>query len=74
MERSEYDKLDRVENRMWWFAARNENLLMLSRRLPSKPGRWPTLDAGCGTGGFLSRLTADDPERVLLGVDINPFA
>jgi SAM-dependent methyltransferase len=74
MERSEYDKLDRVENRMWWFAARNRNLLMLLRRLPSKPGCWPTLDAGSGTGGFLSRLAADDPARVLLGLDIDPLA
>ena len=74
MERSEYDKLDRVENRMWWFAARNRNLLMLSRRLPSKPGCRPTLDAGCGTGGFLARLAADAPEHVLFGLDIDPFA
>jgi SAM-dependent methyltransferase len=74
MEPSEYDKLDRVENRMWWFAARNRNLLMLSRRLPTKPCRWPTLDAGCGTGGFLARLAADAPEHVLFGLDIDPFA
>jgi SAM-dependent methyltransferase len=75
MERSEYDKLDRVENRMWWFAARNRNLLMLSqRRLPRKPGPWPTLDAGCGTGGFLTRLAADCPGRVLIGLDADTFA
>jgi SAM-dependent methyltransferase len=74
MERSEYDKLDRVENRMWWFAARNRNVLMLSRRLSSKPGYWPTLDAGCGTGGFLARLAADEPDRALIGLDIDSFA
>lgn len=74
MERSEYDKLDRVENRMWWFAARNRNVLMLSRRLSSKPGSWPTLDAGCGTGGFLARLAADEPHRVLYGLDIDILA
>src|SRR6516164_4888807 len=74
MERSEYDKLDRVEKQMWWFTARNRNLLMLSRRLPSKAGRWPTLDAVCGTGGFLARLAADPPEHVLFGLDIDPFA
>ena len=74
MERSEYDKLDRFENGMWWFAARNRNVLMLSRRLSSKPGPWPTLDAGCGTGGFLARLAADEPDRMLFGLDIDSFA
>ncbi len=75
MERSEYDKLDRVEDRMWWFAARNRNLLMFSRRrLSSESGVRPTLDAGCGTGGFLTRLAADYPDRVLFGLDIDPFA
>ena len=31
VERSEYDKLDRVEDRMWWFAALHANLLTGSR-------------------------------------------
>ena len=30
MERSEYYKLDRLEDRMWWFAASHRNLLTLS--------------------------------------------
>ena len=60
---------------MWWFAARDRNLLMLAqRRLPRKPDGWPALDAGCGTGGFLARLATDYPNRVLFGVDIDPFA
>jgi SAM-dependent methyltransferase len=75
MEPSEYDKLDRLEERMWWFAARDRNLLMVAkRRLSRKPGSWPALDAGCGTGGFLTRLATDDPNRVLVGVDIHPSA
>jgi SAM-dependent methyltransferase len=74
MERCEYDKLDRVENRMWWFAARNRNVLMLWRKLSSKSGSFPTLDAGCGTGGFLARLAADEPHRVLYGLDIDLLA
>jgi SAM-dependent methyltransferase len=75
MERSEYDKLDRLEGRMWWFAARDRNLIVLSqRRLPHKPGVWPTLDAGCGTGGFLTRLATEFPDRILVGIDIDPLA
>jgi SAM-dependent methyltransferase len=75
MERAEYDKLDRLEDRMWWFAARDRNLLMLSqRRLPDQSRAWSTLDAGCGTGGFLTRLAARYPTGVLFGVDIDLFA
>jgi SAM-dependent methyltransferase len=75
MERAEYDKLDRLEDRMWWFAARDRNLLMLSeRRLSGQPGAWSTLDAGCGTGGFLARLAAHYPNGALFGTDVDPFA
>jgi SAM-dependent methyltransferase len=70
MERSEYDKLDHVEDRMWWFAASHRNLLMLSQhRVSLEAGNRPILDAGCGTGGFLARLAARYPDRPLLGLD-----
>jgi len=75
MERCEYDKLDRLEGRMWWFAARDRNLLGLAlRRLPRTPGAWPTLDAGCGTGGFLARLATEFPDRIVFGIDLDPLA
>jgi len=75
MERSEYDKLDRVEDRMWWFAASHRNLLTLApQRVPLEAGGWPILDAGCGTGGFLAQLAARYPDRALFGLDIEPLA
>lgn len=75
MERSEYDKLDRVEDRMWWFDALHTNLLVLSRRLvPLETRGRPILDAGCGTGGFLTRLAARYPDRAVLGLDADPRA
>jgi SAM-dependent methyltransferase len=75
MERSEYDKLDRVEDQMWWFAASHRNLLMLSRRRVSLEARnRPILDAGCGTGGFLARLASSYPDRTLLGMDADQQA
>lgn len=75
MERCEYDKLDRLEGRMWWFAARDRNLLVLAqRRTPRTPGAWPALDAGCGTGGFLTRLASEFPDRNLFGIDLDPLA
>jgi trans-aconitate methyltransferase len=73
MERSEYDKLDRVEDQMWWFAAGHRNLLMLSQlsqhRVSLEANNRPILDAGCGTGGFLTRLATWYPDRTLLGLD-----
>jgi len=75
MERSEYYKLDRLEDRMWWFAASHRNLLTLSWPQMSLEAReQPILDAGCGTGGFLAQLAAHYPNRALLGLDANPLA
>jgi SAM-dependent methyltransferase len=74
VERSEYDKLDRVEDRMWWFAALHRNLLTLSRREPRKAKSLPALDAGCGTGGFVARFAETYPERTIFGLDVDPNA
>jgi SAM-dependent methyltransferase len=74
MEHSEYDKLDRAEDRMWWFAGLHRNLLMLSRRMPLEVVELPFLDAGCGTGGLLVRLAGRYPERTMLGLDLDPRA
>ena len=75
MERSEYYKLDRLEDRMWWFAANHRNLLALSWLLvPLEADGQPILDAGCGTGGFLARLAARYPSRTLFGLDADALA
>ena len=75
MELSEYHKLDRLEDRMWWFAASHRNLLTLSsRQVPLKAGGQPILDAGCGTGGFLVQLAARYPDRSLFGLDADALA
>jgi SAM-dependent methyltransferase len=79
VERSEYDKLDRAEDRMWWFAAIHRNLLLSTRRVEQRAARAgrecrPILDAGCGTGGFLARLAARYPERTVVGLDADVAA
>ena len=74
MERPEYEKLDRVEDSMWWFAAMYRNLLMLANRFALDTVDRPILDAGCGTGGFLVRLARGYPRKGLLGLDIDPLA
>jgi SAM-dependent methyltransferase len=75
MERSEYNKLDRLEDRMWWFAASHRNMLMLSwEQVALEAGGQPILDAGCGTGGFLAQLAARYPNRALFGLDTDASA
>jgi SAM-dependent methyltransferase len=75
MERSEYAKLDRLEDRMWWFAASHRNLLTLLWREVSLDAEGPPiLDAGCGTGGFLAQLAARYPNRALVGLDADTLA
>jgi SAM-dependent methyltransferase len=71
VELAEYDKLDTVEDCMWWFAALHRNLLTAARRLRLETRKLPMLDAGCGTGGFLVRLGEEYPDRPLLGLDLN---
>jgi SAM-dependent methyltransferase len=74
VERPEYDKLDRVEDRMWWFAALHGNLLLLSRKLQLDAVCLPILDAGCGTGGLLAQMARAYPECTMFGVDVDTDA
>jgi SAM-dependent methyltransferase len=74
VERSEYDKLDRVEDRMWWFAALHTNLLMLASQAPCEALSLPILDAGCGTGGFIARLAGRYRDIAIFGLDLDPEA
>jgi SAM-dependent methyltransferase len=65
---SEYDKLDRMEDQMWWFAALHANLLLAARQSQLD---LPILDAGCGTGGFLSRLAGNYCSKPVIGLDLD---
>ena len=71
MKPSEYDKLDRVEDRMWWFAAMHANLLMAAQRWALDELDLPILDAGCGTGGFLARLAVKYCGKPVIGLDLD---
>src|SRR4051812_5412863 len=74
LDRAEYDKLDRAEDRMWWFAALHANLLLLHRRAATAPPPLPILDAGCGTGGLLAAIAAEYPRRTAIGLDADRLA
>ncbi len=54
---------------MWWYRALHRRLL---QALEGVRGAVP--DAGCGTGGFLSRLGQDRPDLVMVGIDASPAA
>jgi SAM-dependent methyltransferase len=71
MKPSEYDKLDRVEDRMWWFAAMHANLLLAAQRSVIDEIDLPILDAGCGTGGFLVRLAMKFGRKPVIGLDLD---
>jgi SAM-dependent methyltransferase len=68
---SEYDKLDQVEDQMWWFAAMHANLLAAAQLSAIDRLDLPILDAGCGTGGFLSRLAAKYCGISVIGLDLD---
>lgn len=59
---------------MWWFAALHANLSLLCRRLEGHEAGRTLLDAGCGTGGLLARLSRVLPDRAPIGLDADRFA
>lgn len=69
MEPDEYDRMDRVEETMWWYRALHARVIAALGREPGDPAL-PVLDAGCGTGGLLRRLAAVFPDRRFAGVDV----
>jgi len=78
MEPEEYALMDAVEDRMWWYRALHAMVLHALSRHAAPPGL-PLLDAGCGTGGLLRRLSAAMasgalPGRPLAGFDIHEAA
>jgi SAM-dependent methyltransferase len=64
MELAEYARMDSAENRMWWYRALHERLVDALAGV-----RGVVLDAGCGTGGLLTRLRARRPDLDLIGVE-----
>ncbi len=59
---------------MWWFAALHANLALLCGRMGGRAAGRKLLDAGCGTGGLLARLSAALPDRDAIGLDADRFA
>ncbi len=71
VEHDEYDLMDAVEDRMWWYRSLHARVLEVLAGLPHGAR---VLDAGCGTGGFLARLRATRPDLALFGLEYAPRA
>jgi SAM-dependent methyltransferase len=69
MEPAEYALMDAEEDRMWWYRALHGRLC---DALEDTRGR--VLDAGCGTGGFLTILHTMRPDLIRVGIEWDPAA
>src|SRR3546814_4925503 len=77
MEKAEYELMNAVEDRMWWYQGAHANALALCalhRRKTAAPGSGPALDAGCGTGGLLAKLARAHGIPPAIGLDYAPRA
>jgi SAM-dependent methyltransferase len=64
MEPSEYALMDAAEDRMWWYRALHARLV---DAVSDTRGR--ILDAGCGTGGFLTVLRNQRSDLTRVGIE-----
>ncbi|MGH9552540.1 MAG: class I SAM-dependent DNA methyltransferase [Terriglobales bacterium] len=66
-----FQQLARVEDRHFWFQARNHLISRMSRKLVSElaPGYW-VLEVGCGTGNVLRALRQACPDGTVVGLEL----
>jgi SAM-dependent methyltransferase len=74
MERREYERLAAVEARGWWFRGLHANLICAWQRRSNHARDAILLDAGCGTGGLLTRLAGAAPSARCYGLEFDPGA
>ena len=75
MDRTEYQRMHAVEDRMWWYRGlRALAAEELGRALGRSMVAGPVLDAGCGTGGMLARLGSAVLGRPTLGLEFDAVA
>jgi SAM-dependent methyltransferase len=64
MDSFEYQRMDAVEARLWWYRGLHARLVEALADV-----RGSVLDAGCGTGGFLNFLSATRPDFSVAGCE-----
>ena len=68
----EYEKMYASEMSLWWYAHLHE-LVLATFKTAGFAFQTAILDAGCGTGGLLTRLHHAGYENTL-GIDLSPHA
>lgn len=70
----EYDTMRQMEDSYWWYTVLRDAVVREVRRLAAGNRQARILDAGCGTGGTLVRLKAENPSWHLSGIDFSQDA
>lgn len=60
-----------VEEQSWWFRGLHANIIRAWRRDAPVRSNPALLDAGCGTGGLLTRIGRELPQIERFGIDID---
>jgi SAM-dependent methyltransferase len=68
MEPREYERMNEVEDGMWWYRGLHAMFAATYQRHSPPAGRL-LVDVGCGTGGFLRELRSGPGPSMLLGVE-----
>lgn len=71
--RDEYVRMANCERKHWWYRALHEQTLEIMRRHFSGERDVSILDVGCGTGGWLARLS-DEGYKYAKGMDLSEDA
>lgn len=69
----EYQAMFEVEDQMWWYKTLHEKVILEVKLYSNEYGNLKILDAGCGTGGLLTKLKNEGINNIE-GFDFNADA
>ena len=74
MQPQDYAYLYELEENFWWFVGMREITRTLLDGIVPAGGAGRVLDAGCGTGGMMSRITRYAADNSVVGIDVSETA